>query len=193
MRGLAAKRTSGVLLLAGFVLHLVAVLIFNGRFFFGWFPESAGWFTWERSSLIAAYGVAALGVDLLGSSLREHGQAVARRLSATAFLIAAVLAIIVEASFLGNEAGQRPLVVVMVVALFLAGAVLGWALVGSGAAPDWIGWAVAVWNVAWLAVLVAVSADDIYYPILHFLPLLVVGVGLIRDRVDEMGPSATEK
>lgn len=102
-------------------------------------------------------------------------------LSATAFLIAAVLAIIVESSILGGGSGETPLVDVTVNALFLAGVVLGWALVGPGGIPDWIGWVVAVWNVGWLVTFVAVSPQDRYYPILHFLPLLVVGIGLIRD------------
>jgi hypothetical protein len=38
-------------------------------------------------------------------------------------------------------------------------------------------------------VLVSLAADDIYYPLLHFLALLVVGLGSI----DEMKPSAAEK
>ena len=165
----------------GFLFHLGGVLIFNGRFFLGWFPETGGWFTWERSLFIAAYATAALGTDLLGFTLLKAGRAVAGRLGATAFLIAALLAILVEASFLGSHAGQTPLVVVMVVALFLAEAIVGWSLIGSDVVSDWIGWAVASWNLACLALVVA-ALDDIYYPALHFLPLLFVGIGLLRFR-----------
>jgi hypothetical protein len=180
MPDITPRRTSGVLLVVAFGLHLGGVLIFNGRFFFGWFPQTTAWYTWERSLFIAAYAAAALGVDLLGSMVREAGRAVFGRLAGTAFLIAAVLAIVVEASFLSTDAGQTPFVVVMVVTLFLAEAVLGWSMVGSRLMSDWIGWAVVAWNAGWLVVLVAVAAEDIYYPILHFVPLLVIGIGLLR-------------
>jgi hypothetical protein len=175
-----AGRTSSALIIAGFLLHLGGVLLFNGRFLFGWFVETPTWFTWERGLFIAAYAASALGVAVLESMLHETRRAVPGRLGATAFLMAAVLAIVVEASFLSEDAGQTPLVVVMAIALLLAEAILGWSLIGSGVIPVWVGWAVLIWSLSWLAVLVALTADDLYFPILHFLPLLLIGIGLVR-------------
>jgi hypothetical protein len=37
-----------------------------------------------------------------------------------------------------------------------------------------------VWNVAWPAILPIVSPGDPYYPILHAIPLLMIGIPLIQ-------------
>jgi hypothetical protein len=122
-----------------------------------------------------------LGVAVLESALHQTVRTVLGRLAATSFLIAAVLAIIAESSFLTRGTGQTALVVVMVMALLFAEAILGWSLIGSGVASSWIGWVVLFWNLGWLAVLVGWVPDDLYYPILHFLPLLLIGIGLVRQ------------
>ncbi len=181
MRLLNERRVSGALLIAAFVLHLGGVVLFNGREFLNWFDGTPTLFAWERGLLIAAYGAAALGVAVLESALHQTVRAVLGRLAAAGFLMAAVLAIIAEASFLSGTAGQTALVVVMVIALLLAEAILGWSLIGSGVASPWVGWVVLVWNLGWLAVLVAAVPDDLYYPILHFLPMLLIGIGLVSQ------------
>ena len=43
------------------------------------------------------------------------------------------------------------------------------------------------WNLGWLAVLVAGVPEDLYYPILHFLPLLLIGIGLVRQAKTNLG------
>lgn len=181
MRILDEGRVSGALSIAAFMLHLGGVVLFNGREFLNWFDGTPALFAWERGLFIAAYGAAALGVAVLESALHQTVHTVLGRLAATSFLIAAVLAIIVEASFLSRDSGQTALVVVMVIALFLAEAILGWSLIGSGVTSPWIGWVVLFWNLGWLAVLVAGVPEDLYYPILHFLPLLLIGIGLVRQ------------
>lgn len=181
MRALDEGRLSGALIIAAFMLHLGGVVLFNGREFLNWFDGTPALFAWERGLFIAAYGAAALGVAVLESALHQTVRTVLGRLAATSFLIAAVLAIIVEASFLSRDTGQTALVVVMVIALFLAEAILGWSLIGSGVASPWVGWVVLFWNLGWLAVLVAGVPEDLYYPILHFLPLLLIGIGLVRQ------------
>lgn len=180
MRVLNERWVSGGLLVAAFILHLGGVVLFNGREFLSWFDGTPAWFAWERGLFIAAYAAAALGVAVLESALHQTDRAVLGRLAATSFMIAAVLGIIVEASFLTGDTGQTALVVVMVIGLFLAETILGWALIGSGVASPWVGWVVLSWNLGWLAVLVVGVPDDLYFPILHFLPLLLVGIGLVR-------------
>ena len=180
MRDLSPRQTSSALLMTAFALHLGGVVIFNGRELAGWFADTNALYTWERSLFIAAFAAAALGVDLLGSRLRDAGRVVLGRLSATAFLIAAILGIVVEASFLSSDGSQTPFVVVMVVALFLAEAIMGWSLIGSQLVSDWIAWLLIVWNVGWLAGFIVTSTEDLYYPILHFVPLLFVAIGFLR-------------
>lgn len=180
MSVLAARSTSGALIITGFVLHLGGVLLFNASSTFDWFAETPTSVAWERGLFIAAYAAAALGVAVLESVLNETRRVVPGRLGATGFLIAAVLAIIVEASFISQDAGQTALVVVMVIALLIAEAIIGWSLIGSGVTPVWVGWAVLVWNLGWFAVLITFLADDLYFPILHFVPLLLIGIGLSR-------------
>jgi hypothetical protein len=181
MRFLNERGVSGALMIAAFMLHLGAVVLFNGRELLSWFDRTPAWFAWERGLLIAAYAAAALGVAVLESALHETVHTVLGRLAATSFLIAAVLAIIAEASFLTRDTGQTSLVVVVVMALLFAEVILGWSLIGSGLVSPWIGWVVLFWNLGWLAVLVGWVRDDLYYPILHFLPLLLIGIGLVRQ------------
>ena len=180
MRPFAALSLSGVLLIVAFVLHMGGVVLFSGSQLYGWFVDSPTLLAWERSMFIAAYVAAALGVALLENILRETAAAVLARLGVTAFLMAAVVALVVEATFLGGRASTTRLVYVMVVLLYVAEAILGAALLSSGAVRAWIGWAMLAWNIGWLLVLPVVSPGDIYYPILHFVPLLLIGIALAR-------------
>ena len=43
-----------------------------------------------------------------------------------------------------------------------------------------VGWTMVVWNVGWLVLLPIVSPGDLYYPILHAIPLLLIGIPLAR-------------
>ena len=174
------RSLSGILLVISFVLNMGGVLLFNGHFLFGWFVETPMLLRWERGFFMAAYFVAALGVTLLGDVLREDGTAVLARLGITAFLMAAIVAIVAEATFLSEQGSILPLVFVMVVMLFLAEAILGWALLNSDLLPTWIGWMTVIWNIGWLIVLAKLSRSDMYYPILHFIPLLWSGISLAR-------------
>jgi hypothetical protein len=172
----AALRLSGLLLIAAFVLNMGGVVLFSGSQIYRWFIDSPTLLAWERSMFIAAYVAAALGIGLLEMVLRDTSAAVLARLGSTAFLMAAVVALVVEAAFLGGRASTSRPVNIMVVLLFVAEATLGAALLRSGAVRAWIGLAVLVWNVGWLVVLPVVSPGDIYYPILHFVPLLLIGI-----------------
>ncbi|HEY5987698.1 MAG TPA: hypothetical protein VIV12_15180, partial [Streptosporangiaceae bacterium] len=91
------------------------------------------------------------------------------------------------------------LMVVAVLLLFGAGALLGAAILASRLVPAWVGWAAVIWNVAWPAVLPTlwgvlpiVSPGDLYYPVLHAIPLLLISIPLIRpgeDLTDQSQPA----
>lgn len=179
-------RVSGILLIGSFVLQMVGVVMFNGRNLFDWFAETRAFLSWERGMFMAAFLVSALGVSLLELVLREVDAPalvpVLARLGATAFLIGATVAIVTEAASLSGQSATGALVVAMVVVLFVAEAILGGAFVRSGVLPAWVGWTVVVWNIGWLIVLPIVSPGDIYYPILHFIPLLPIGITVLVAR-----------
>lgn len=71
-----------------------------------------------------------------------------------------------------------PLIVIYVVMAFLAQAFIGGAWLQGGLAA-WIGWATIVWNLAWLIVLPIFSRRDIYFPVLHSVMPLVMGIALL--------------
>ena len=80
------------------------------------------------------------------------------------------------------RSGQFPygLIVAYVVLAFLAQAALGVILLRAGFLPAWIGWAAIAWNVAWLVVLPILTPSDIYFPVLHHVIPLLVGIILLR-------------
>jgi hypothetical protein len=181
MTAFTVRTTSGILLIVSFVLHLGGVLLFTAKFY-GWYIETRTYLIWERGLFMAAYAAAAPAVALLEIVLRDAGAAVLARLAATVFVMAAVLALVAEAASLSQQGSIAALVVVMVVLLFIAEAICGGALLKCGVVPAWIAWTMIAWNIGWLLVLPIVSPADIYYPILHFLPLLLVGIPLARRR-----------
>ena len=102
---LTMRGISGLLLLAGVVLSIGGVLMFNIRNMYIGFFDTRTYFNWERGLFMVAYVVAALGLALLENVLREADVPVLARLGATAFLIAAVLAVVAEGAL---ASGQIP-------------------------------------------------------------------------------------
>jgi hypothetical protein len=72
-----------------------------------------------------------------------------------------------------------PIVNVFVVSAFLAQAIIGAALLQAGLVAAWIGWVCILWNIAWLVALPLISPRDIYYPVLHSITPLLVGIALL--------------
>ncbi len=179
MMALTVRETSAILLIVGVTLQGITVFMWNGRNLLKWSVKMPVYLNWERGSMIAAFVVTALGMSLLEIALREAGETILAHLGATAFLIGAVIGIVVEASFLSEGVSMPALMVAMVAVLFVAQAILGGALLASSLLPAWIGWTVVVWSIGWLIVLPIVSPRDIYYPILHFFPPLLIGVMLL--------------
>jgi hypothetical protein len=89
---------------------------------------------------------------------------------------------------LSGQDALPPLMVVMVVLLLVAEAILGAALLSSRLVPTWISWTTMAWNIGWLMVLPIVSPTDIYYPILHFVPLVLIGIPLARRESRRVTP-----
>lgn len=71
-------------------------------------------------------------------------------------------------------------IVTWIVLAFLAQAVFGVVLVSTTLVPSWAGWSTIVWNAGAFAVLAAFSPRDMYYPFVHFVAPVLIGIALLR-------------
>ena len=192
MRLFPPRRVSSLLLLVAFVLNLGGVVLYSAGTTYGWVGETPIYHAWERALFMGSYVAAALGTVVLQPALGEASAAILGRLAATAFPMAASVALVMEAVAWDEPAAPPTLVVVAVLLLFGAGALLGAAILASRLVPAWVGWTAVVWNVAWPAILPFVSPGDPYYPVLHAIPLLLIAVPLIRPGDELTDPSEPE-
>ena len=172
---------------AGIFLVLVTVATLPGFMMFwlrrghrGGAPRSRAHFIVERSSIMSGVILAAIGFVLLAGAFQNADGRVLATIGATAYLFGAVLLVTAEALSLtvGFEK-LYPIVVIYVVMAFLAQAAIGGALIQSGLVASGIGWLTILWNIAWLIVLPIISRRDLYYPILHYVMPLVIGIALL--------------
>jgi hypothetical protein len=123
--------------------------------------------------------LASTGFVLLTGAFQNTGGVLAI-IGTTAYLFGAVLLVTAEA--LSQTIGYEklyPIVNIYVIMAFLAQSAIGGAVIQSGLLAAAIGWAMILWNIAWLIVLPLISRRDLYYPILHFVMPLVIGIALL--------------
>jgi hypothetical protein len=72
--------------------------------------------------------------------------------------------------------------VLYVVLAFLAQAALGTSLLQTRLVAGWVGWATIIWNLGWLLVMFIVRPRDIYYPVLHHVAPLIIGIAFLTQR-----------
>lgn len=176
------QRAAGLVLVLGFAANLAGVTMFwirGGQS--GGQPPTSSYFVWERSFILAAVAITAIGFVLLAGALQSTGGRILALVGATAYLFGGVL--LVSAEALSPTLGYDKLyslIVIYVVMAFLAQAAIGGALLQSGLIAGWIGWATILWNIAWLVALPVLSPRDIYFPVLHHVIPLVIGIALLR-------------
>lgn len=176
------ERAAGIVLVLGSLAALPGLIMFwlrDGQS--GGQPPTSAYFVWERSFILAAVVITAIGFVLLAGALHNSSGRVLAIVGATTYLFGGVL--LVTAEVLQPALGYDKLyglVVIYVVMAFLAQAALGVALLQSSVVAAWIGWATIVWNIAWLVALPMLSPSDIYFPILHHVMPLVIGIVLLR-------------
>lgn len=172
---------------AGFVLILGSVAFLPGGMMFwirggprGGAPPSPAYFAWERSFVMAAVVLTAIGFVLLEGHLQNTDGRVLARTGATMYFFGGILLVAAEALSLSQGYEKNyPLIVIYVVLAFLAQAAIGGSLLQSGLLAAWIGWVTILWNIGWLVVLPVITPRDIYFPVLrHFMPLLI-GIALV--------------
>ena len=200
-RSRVVDRAAGVLLLAGAFASQVGAYMFGIRggqsevaekLFPSWGSggaRSLAFLGTERGLFMAAMVLSALGFCLLDGRRYRPGAYVFMRLGVTGYLAASIIGVVAETLELKSTA-VYPMIVVYVTLAFVSQAAIGCALAMSDLVPRWIGWATAVWNVAWLAFLVLARPRDVYFPVLHLIMPVFIGVALLLRRRRESAPEA---
>ncbi len=111
--------------------------------------------------------------------LRVAGEPILSQLGLVTYLLAAAVVIIAETAYLSKRDWVYPQIVFYVVLAFLAQAAFGVSLLQTGLVAGWVGWATIIWNLAWLPVLLFFSPRNIYFPVLHHVAPLIIGIALL--------------
>ena len=183
--GVSVARPAGALLLAAASANLAGVVLFLLRDGVnGGLPPNQAYLIAERGLIMAGMLVSALGFCLLDDRERDS---VLLRFGTLGYLAAGVIGVVAETM---NLAGQAvyPATAAYVVLAFLTQAVIGLALARNGLVKPWLGWLTLVWNMAWLVGLSLSSSDDVYFPILHLVMPIPIGIALLRPAKRRAAP-----
>lgn len=178
IQGLSARTAAASLLILGMVVFGFGGALFTGRAFWGW-PIDNSHMSWERGFIIAAVLATVLGLALLEDLLRIAGDSGFARLGMMAYLVGAVVVVVAETASLGGRNFVYPQIVLYVLLAFLAQAAFGAALLRTEMVAGWAGWATVIWNLGWLLVMLVVRPSDIYFPVLHHMAPLIIGIALL--------------
>jgi hypothetical protein len=181
MDGLLSEHQSAAsLLILGFVVFTVGGILYTGRAIWKWpSGQTARYLYWERGFVMAAIMATVLGLVLLEDMLNRAGDSGVGRLGVVAYVFGAVVVVTTETNFLNKREWAYPPVVFYVVVAFLAQAAIGMALLQTNLVAGWVGWFAIVWNLAWLALLSIVRPRDVYFPVLHHVAPLLIGIVLL--------------
>ncbi|MFN2279538.1 MAG: hypothetical protein ACK2UR_18125 [Candidatus Promineifilaceae bacterium] len=177
---LSEQAVTGWLLILSSLLFLPSGLLYTARVI--WqrpAAQSRRYLYLERGLVMAAMLTAALGLVLLAQLLESAGDSVLSSMGMALFLIATVLIVAAETFSLGRQEGLYPTIVVSVILAFIGQALFGLSILRTGYLPAWVGWTAVIWNLAWLIILPVARRQDMYYPWLHYVAPLVIGIALL--------------
>lgn len=180
---LAERQIAASLLILSSIVFLVAGFLFTVRVIWEWpAGQTPAFLLWERSFVMAAFLTSLMGFVLLADMLQNAGDTVVARLALVIYLVSTAVVVIAETSYLYNGESVYPQIVAHVVLAFLAQAAFGVALLRTGLVAGWVGWATIIWNLAWLLILPIARPQDMYYPWLHYVAPLMIGIALLVKR-----------
>lgn len=172
---------AGWLLILSAIIFVPSGLLFTGRVIFKWpAAQSKSYLYWERGLVMTAVLVATLGFVLLERLLENTGDRVFAPVAMTIFLIAAVLVLAAETFSLHEQEYIYAPIVAFVILAFVGQALFGAAILRTGFLPAWVGWAMVIWSLVWLVILPIARPQDMYYPWLHYVAPLIMGIALLR-------------
>jgi hypothetical protein len=171
-----------LLILSG-IIFSAGGMLYTGRAIWKWpAGKTHRYLLWERGFVIAALLVAVLGLNLLERMLEAAGDRILAPSGMVLLLIGSGVVIFGETFFISRQEWIYAPIVAFVVLAFLAQVVFGVALLQTGLLPGWVGWTTILWNLAWLVVLPIFRPRDIYYPWLHYVAPLLIGIMLLAGR-----------
>jgi len=173
---------AGWLLILSGLIFLPAGLMYTVRAIFKWpSAQSQSYLYWERGLVMGAILVATLGFVLLTQLLEGAGDQILSHLALTILFIGTVLVLAAESFGLKLQNYMYAPIVVFVTLAFIGQAIFGFAILHTGFLPTWVGWATIIWNLAWLIILPIARPQDMYYPWLHYIAPLIIGIALLRN------------
>ncbi len=173
---------AGLLILSA-LIFLPGGLLFTGRVI--WkapAAQSRRYLYWERGVVMAAALSAALGFVLLAQLLQDAGEDLLAPLALAILLIGTTLTLVAESLNLQTQQYYYVPMVLAVILLFVSQAAFGASILQSHFLPGWVGWAALIWNIAWLIILPVARPRDMYYPWLHYVAPLIIGIALLAGR-----------
>ena len=178
--GLSERQLAAILLIACGFIFAVGGILFTGRTIWKWSAaQTPEFLRWERGWVLAALLVNVLGLALLENLLHAGGNSSFARIALVTYLIGVTVVVVAELSYLHNQEWVYPQIVFHVVLAFLAQTAFGVALLQTSLVPSWAGWATIIWNLAWLVILAIASPRNMYFPALHHVAPLVIGIALL--------------
>jgi hypothetical protein len=178
---LSARTIAASLLILSLIVFGFGGALFTGRVFWGWSIDNSH-LIWERGFIIAAVLATVLGLALLEDLLRAAGEPVLSRLGMVIYLIGAVVVIVAETAYLSRRDWMYSQIVLYVVLAFLAQAAFGASLLQTGLVTGWVGWVTILWNLVWLFGLLIFNPHNVYFPVLHHVAPLMIGIALLTQK-----------
>jgi hypothetical protein len=172
-------RLCGIFFVLAFAVFFVGGMMFWARM--GGMPLWAtpfanSYIMWERIFVMSAVILTVPGMMLLEEIFRSGGGGSIGRLGTYGYIFAAIFILTAEALGLQSASSHYPLIILYVVLAFLAQMLIGMGLLGTGIVPGWMGWFAILWNLAWLIILPLFSPRDIYFPVVHHVIPLFIGL-----------------
>lgn len=184
LKDLTSQRiVCGWLLIFSWLIFVPGGLLYTGRAIWKWpAAQSQRYLYWERGVVMAAILAAALGLVLLERLLGADGDKILSPLGLAIFLIGTVLVLAAETFGLDLQETIYAPIVVFIILAFLGEAIFGASILRTGLLPAWVGWTTIIWNLAWLVILPFARPQNMYYPWLHFVAPLIIGIMLLIRR-----------
>lgn len=180
---ISQQAASGWLLLLSGLIFMVGGMLFTGRVILKWeIGQTHRYLVIERSFVIAPMLIALLGFTLLERMLEAAGEGVLAPSGWVILLVGSSMAVFAETGFINRGDLVYAPVVAFVILDFLAQALFGATLLRDNFLPAWVGWAVILWNLGWLVILPFARPKDMYYPWLHYVGPLLIGIALLVKR-----------
>lgn len=179
-QSLSIRTVTASLLILGFAVFTIGGVLFAGRAFLKWpIEETSSYLIWERGFVIIGVLLNVVGLTLLEEMLRTAGDSFLARAGMVTYFFGAVIVVSAETAYLGKRDWLYPQIVFYVMVAFVAQAAFGAALLQTGLVAGWVGWTTIIWNIAWLLIMLIVRPRDVYYPVLHHVAPLIIGIALL--------------